>query len=374
MSTIRTIKNKDFSVICNTFLRDERLSWKAKGVLAYLLSKPDDWEVKVVDLIKRSRDGREAVYSAINELLSIGYMQRTAERFKGKFVGCEYILFETGMPQVANLPVTENPNAEKPDSENPDSGKPETASLYKQILSIPNTEINQILTDQILTAPAKSSQKKSKSVSRSVSLPVFPEHEQGRQESAMIPDGVNLHLSNCRVRNKSVALIIESALKSHSPEYVSLQISYCNSRSNKNFRSLLDMAIRNNYGQAWKDDMEITAREREAAAEKAKRAIDTSNALKSFQAQAGKEKAVTITLSQNVAETADGKARESKISEFLSSISPERVDNLKSDFLKNAPLYIRKNHRKQGFGSIIVEAAFESYLIKEVMTDERTAA
>ena len=76
MSTIRTIKSKDFSVICNTFLKDERLSWKAKGILAYLLSKPDDWQIKVVDLIKRSKDGREKVYAGIKELLNAGYLQR----------------------------------------------------------------------------------------------------------------------------------------------------------------------------------------------------------------------------------------------------------------------------------------------------------
>jgi hypothetical protein len=360
MSTIRTIKNKDFSVICNTFLRDERLSWKAKGILAYLLSKPDDWEVKVTDLIKRSRDGREAVYSAVNELLSMGYMQRTSERLRGKFVGCEYILFETGMPQIADLPVTENPNAEKPDSEKPDSEKPDSASIYKQILSIPNTEYNKILTDQILTAPAKS-----QSVGQSVSLPVSMPHEQGIQKE--VSDLIAL----CKVSNKSVALVIAAGLKYNSPKYIRMQIEYVNAKNKdaRGFRKLLDLSIRNNYGQAYADDKEITAREREAAADKARRANDTSNALKSFQAHFGKEKAVTIALDQNAAETAASETRESKISEFIRNTPQSHIETLKADFLKSANTLIKKKHRKQGFDSLIVKTAFESYINKEVLNE-----
>ncbi len=43
MGIIRVEKNRNYSVINNTGLRDERLSWKAKGILAYILTLPDDW-------------------------------------------------------------------------------------------------------------------------------------------------------------------------------------------------------------------------------------------------------------------------------------------------------------------------------------------
>ena len=54
----RVAKNKDnpYVMIDKRPLENPSLSWKAKGVLAYLLSRPDDWEIILGDLIKRSTD------------------------------------------------------------------------------------------------------------------------------------------------------------------------------------------------------------------------------------------------------------------------------------------------------------------------------
>ncbi|MGR5875594.1 hypothetical protein ACT7DH_27750 [Bacillus pacificus] len=43
MGIFRVKKDVNYSVIHNTPLRDEKLSWRAKGLLAYMLSLPDDW-------------------------------------------------------------------------------------------------------------------------------------------------------------------------------------------------------------------------------------------------------------------------------------------------------------------------------------------
>jgi len=59
-------------------LEDTRISYKAKGLLAYLLSRPPDWKVMMEDLINRSTDGREAVQSALKELEACGYAQLVA--------------------------------------------------------------------------------------------------------------------------------------------------------------------------------------------------------------------------------------------------------------------------------------------------------
>lgn len=60
----------------DTALRDPRLSWKAKGLAAYLLSKPKGWRIWTADLIKRSTDGRDAVLSGLAELEAQGYLKR----------------------------------------------------------------------------------------------------------------------------------------------------------------------------------------------------------------------------------------------------------------------------------------------------------
>lgn len=60
----------------DTPLRDPRLSWKAKGLASYLLSKPPGWKIWTSDLIRRSTDGRDAVLSGLAELEQCGYLKR----------------------------------------------------------------------------------------------------------------------------------------------------------------------------------------------------------------------------------------------------------------------------------------------------------
>ena len=44
MSTFRVNKNVNYTVMSNHHLQDKRLSLKAKGLLSYMLSLPDDWD------------------------------------------------------------------------------------------------------------------------------------------------------------------------------------------------------------------------------------------------------------------------------------------------------------------------------------------
>ena len=45
MAVFRVEKNKNYTVMSNVHLRDGRLSLKAKGLLAMILSLPDDWNI-----------------------------------------------------------------------------------------------------------------------------------------------------------------------------------------------------------------------------------------------------------------------------------------------------------------------------------------
>lgn len=75
MSLIRTVKQENpFVQLDKYFLSDERLSWGAKGILAYILSKPDGWKINKEDLIKKSDDGKTKVESALLNLLACGYV------------------------------------------------------------------------------------------------------------------------------------------------------------------------------------------------------------------------------------------------------------------------------------------------------------
>lgn len=63
-------------MIDNTGVLDESLSWRAKGLLWYALSKPEDWQIKMADLVKRSTDGRDSTRSAFTELEAKKYAIR----------------------------------------------------------------------------------------------------------------------------------------------------------------------------------------------------------------------------------------------------------------------------------------------------------
>lgn len=70
----------NFVMLDKTFLEDDRLSFKAKGILAYLLSKPDNWKVIVGNLVKYFKDGKSAVYAGLKELKECGYYVKTPIR------------------------------------------------------------------------------------------------------------------------------------------------------------------------------------------------------------------------------------------------------------------------------------------------------
>lgn len=78
---IRTVKNRDnpYYLKNRTAPNDPRLTWKAKGVHDYLMSKPDHWEAVIKELVTASADGEATVRSAINELIEFGYMHRARE-------------------------------------------------------------------------------------------------------------------------------------------------------------------------------------------------------------------------------------------------------------------------------------------------------
>jgi hypothetical protein len=61
-------------------LEDNRLSWRAKGILAYMLSRPDNWKINKTDLYNKATEGRDAMQNALNELKDLGYLHVYASK------------------------------------------------------------------------------------------------------------------------------------------------------------------------------------------------------------------------------------------------------------------------------------------------------
>lgn len=77
MTIIRARRPEPYSVIRNGVINDHRLSWKARGLLVYILSKPDGWRTNSQHLAKIGPDGRDAVRTGLEELRQAGYLDRT---------------------------------------------------------------------------------------------------------------------------------------------------------------------------------------------------------------------------------------------------------------------------------------------------------
>lgn len=122
MATFRIQKNSEnpYVMLDKFSINDPSISWKAKGLLAYLLSKPDDWQVYERDIIAHARDSRDSVRAGLKELEAAGYIVREQVRNRhGRFAEKRYQVFER--PQSGHSLV----GGDSPSPENPSTAKRE---------------------------------------------------------------------------------------------------------------------------------------------------------------------------------------------------------------------------------------------------------
>lgn len=142
----RKRKKTGFTQVSNSMLEDSRLSWRAKGLLCYMLSRPDNWRINKTDLYKRGTEGRDAMHSALNELKELGYLHiYPNQQDKGQMQGWIWEYDDT--PFTAEMRIirtTENQqlNIEnEPETrltENPTFGKP----VVREVSTYNNTDFN----------------------------------------------------------------------------------------------------------------------------------------------------------------------------------------------------------------------------------------
>lgn len=132
MAIIRQKRKERFSIIDNRVIEDKRLSWGARGLLEYMLSKPDDWKFYMSELISHSdKDGRDKTYGYMDELKKYGYVTRKQKRnSNGKFGDQDLI--------VNDSPLTGFPYTAKPDTDSPDTVNPALLNTDFK----PNTDLN----------------------------------------------------------------------------------------------------------------------------------------------------------------------------------------------------------------------------------------
>lgn len=80
MSILRRHLSTGFTVLPTATLEDSRLSFRARGILAYLIAKPDSWKVRTESITQAGKEGRDAVRDAVKELKALGYYRVATER------------------------------------------------------------------------------------------------------------------------------------------------------------------------------------------------------------------------------------------------------------------------------------------------------
>ena len=176
MAIIRQKRKERFSIVDNKVIEDERLSFKARGLLIYMLSKPDDWKFYTEELAKRSnKDGISAIKTALNEIEDAGYLTRKQGHKKnGQFTSQDWILTDTS---------TNSPQAEKPQAEKPLADKAPAGKALADNRTLPNTDFkpntdhtNKDDDDQPVESAFNLAQLAGINVNSGLNLPVFTDY------------------------------------------------------------------------------------------------------------------------------------------------------------------------------------------------------
>ena len=173
MTTYRVKHNRTnpYVRLNKKFLESNKLSAKAKGILAYLLSRPDDWKICLKQLMKVFADGEVSIRSGLKELKDAGYLVKAAIRDRsGKITGWRTDVYET--PQSQNKQTDKNGNVQHLRAANePVVDEPERVTLVLVHPDVENPHLDNLaqlknedpltneLTDPPLTPPREEREK-----------------------------------------------------------------------------------------------------------------------------------------------------------------------------------------------------------------------
>lgn len=115
MAVFKIEKNKNYTTMSNYHLQDKTLSFKAKGLLSFMLSLPDTWDYSMNGLVSVSKENIRAIRTILQELEECKYLVRTRyQNEKGQFQ-YDYSIYEIPYDK---LPYAHYPHTDIPYSNN----------------------------------------------------------------------------------------------------------------------------------------------------------------------------------------------------------------------------------------------------------------
>ncbi len=123
ISVFKIEKTKGYTIMSNYHLKDRSLTYKAKGLLSFMLSLPDDWDYSLKGLCAISKESRDGIRSILKELQEHHYLEIEKTRGDKGYFEYNYLIYEIphfiNKEMIKNTPDTENPYLDVPDMEIP---------------------------------------------------------------------------------------------------------------------------------------------------------------------------------------------------------------------------------------------------------------
>lgn len=132
-SRVRVAKRSGYTIIPNGLLPEGKISARSWGIYAYLLSRPDGWEVRASHLATVFKEGRDAIYKALKELVAAGLMELESYRNEDGLPRKRYVLLS---PESVLYP---------PNTAFQDTAFQDTENTGEVITDLTTTELNQDL-------------------------------------------------------------------------------------------------------------------------------------------------------------------------------------------------------------------------------------
>jgi len=149
MSVFKIEKNKNYTIMSNYHLRDKNLSYKAKGLLSFMLSLPEDWDYSIKGLVLISKENSKAIRSILKELEENGYLIRKRKHLdNGKFT-YDYLIYELPYTQKGHT-VEGHPLEDTQINTNIININNKEDKLDKQISSFFDAQDHHVLTNDLI--------------------------------------------------------------------------------------------------------------------------------------------------------------------------------------------------------------------------------